>query len=520
MGNFLDFKNIFLDFSVNDRTKLRFFCIFQKFFEKKMTFFKFFLTIFFFFFLISSFWGSSTLFAQFKIVIPKTRIALNEPFNINVEGAKIDIDKIGNFPNIQNFYKVSDTYRGDMLVNGVVSEILTQAYHPTKTGNFIIPAFKIKVDGQDISQESITIYVGEKDKNRPDLEKIQKDSFIENPFLEFKEDAFLGVSTSVSQVKVGEAVHLSIALYVATANEAYMKFVDLDKQVTEIAKKLKPNYAWEENFNIGEISKNPPIIRNNNKDYKEYKFFEAVYFPMQAQNIVFPKINLKVNVLNKIETDKKDKIDPDNPEIAKYYIPKTFESNPIEIQVLELPPHPLRDKTPVGTFYLQEVYPNKILKTGENFKYYFQIIGEGNISALPKPTQKNITQVDIFAPQIQQIITRGGKKITGNTTFEYTIFPKDAGEIQLKNYFEWIYFNTQTQKYDTLRPQATLKIEGESVRNQEISTNTTNIYNKISKSTSKIIGSAPRANIIFFSKIIFAILIIWVVIMIFWRRKK
>ncbi len=517
MTDFFNLKSVFTRFLQNYRTKLRFFWILQKFFEKKTVFFLFFITF-------SPYFPSkyaNTLFAQIKIVIPKNRIALNEPFDINIENPKGDMKNISDFPNILHFEKVSDISQGEMIGSGAITKIVTQSYHPTKIGKFTLPAFSIKIEGQEISHESVTIYVGEKDKNRPDLEKISKKNFIENPFLEFKEDAFLGLSVYPPQLKVGEAVHLSLALYVATTNEASMQFVEIDKQISEIAKKLKPNYAWEENFNVKEISKNPPIIRNNNKDYKEYKFFEAVYFPMQAQDIVFPAINLKINVLNKIKNDKKDNIDLNNPEIAKYLTPKFFESKPIAIQVMELPAHPLRDKTPVGVFYLQEVYPTKTIKTGENFKYYFQIIGEGNISALPKPTQKNITQVDVFAPQVQQIITRGGRKITGNTTFEYTIFPKDAGEIALKNYFEWIYFNTQTQRYDTLRPQATLKIEGESIRNQEISTNSsTNIYKNIDKSNSNIMTTPPRAYITQITQIVFGFLLFFVLGMVVFGKRK
>lgn len=513
------FKGFFIAFIRNYRTKLRFFWIFQKVFQKKRFFFMFFITFFFIFFQIIPFYA----FAQIKIVIPKNRIALNEPFHIHLESPKNDINSISKFPAIPDFEQLNDTYSGEMFEagNNTKTKIITQAYHPTKTGKFILPAFKIKANGQEISHEGITIYVSEKDKNRKDLEKIEKKFFIENPFLEFKEDAFLGLSAYPPQLKVGEALHVSLAVYVATTNEASMQFVDMDKQIAEIAKKLKPNYTWEENFNIKEISKNPNIIRNNNKDYKEYKFFEAIYFPMQAQPIIFPAINLKIKVLNKIENEKKDNINLDDPEIAKHLVTKIFETKPIEIQVNELPPHPLKDKTPVGVFYLQENYPNKILKTGENFKYYFQIIGEGNISTLPKPSQKNIPQIDIFAPQVQQIITRGGRKITGNTTFEYTIFPKDAGKIHLKNYFEWIYFNTQTQQYDTLRPQAILNIEGESVRNQEISINTqTGIYQNLSKSNTNITQHNPRAFVTQISQIIFGFLIFFVIFLIFRRKKK
>jgi hypothetical protein len=48
------------------------------------------------------------------------------------------------------------------------------------------------------------------------------------------------------------------------------------------------------------------------------------------------------------------------------------------------------------------------------------------------------------------------------------------------NYFEWVFFNPARKKYDTLRSQIKLSVEGESQRNQAIqSTDLGSFYDRI-----------------------------------------
>ena len=50
----------------------------------------------------------------------------------------------------------------------------------------------------------------------------------------------------------------------------------------------------------------------------------------------------------------------------------------------------------------------------------------------------------------------------------------------MKDYFSWVYFNPQTEKYDTLKSDLILKVNGESRKNQYIaSTDLGDFYDKI-----------------------------------------
>jgi hypothetical protein len=73
-------------------------------------------------------------------------------------------------------------------------------------------------------------------------------------------------------------------------------------------------------------------------------------------------------------------------------------------------------------------------------------------------------QLLIYAPNVQTNITRNQGNVTGSAVFEYSIVPQEAGKHLLRNYFEWVFFNLNTQRYDTLRPTSQLSVSGESYK--------------------------------------------------------
>jgi hypothetical protein len=49
----------------------------------------------------------------------------------------------------------------------------------------------------------------------------------------------------------------------------------------------------------------------------------------------------------------------------------------------------------------------------------------------------------------------------GNKTEKILIIPSQPGKFALKSYFNWIFFNTRTATYDTLRSAAVLNVSGQ-----------------------------------------------------------
>ena len=67
------------------------------------------------------------------------------------------------------------------------------------------------------------------------------------------------------------------------------------------------------------------------------------------------------------------------------------------------------------------------------------------------------------------------------------MIPKEPGDFKLRNYFQWVFFNPNTKKYDTLRSNYTLSIQGESQKNQFIeSTDLGKFYDRLEASDNQI----------------------------------
>ena len=147
---------------------------------------------------------------------------------------------------------------------------------------------------------------------------------------------------------------------------------------------------------------------------------------------------------------------------------KTYYSKAKTIKVKPLPNHPLKDQVSVGTYKLLEAVNKDTFETGESFNYQFSIAGEGNIAGIKTPNQKDISCMQIYEPNEMQNISRSSGRVAGKKTFDYYIIPDEPGDYNMKNFFEWIYFNVKTEKYDTLVSNAQFRVVGESAKNSTI----------------------------------------------------
>lgn len=478
-------------------TNLIFFCIISKIFlhmfrymSKKILFVIGFLLIF------EISWGQNV---QINIDFGPRRIALNEPFTISVEVTGEKIEHIGAFPDIQGLEKMrvlSATSKATIGGKTTTTYIRTQVYHPQKEGKFELAAFSVEVNDKTVQQEGTSIRVGPYDESKGELATFDFEDLFsseaDKEFIEVQEDAFLGISIDKDEVYVGEGFNVILAFYVYVNNRAPMKFHELGRQVEELSGKISPSNCWEENFEITEV-REPLRLQINGKYYDQYVFYQASFFPLNADTVFFPSLELEVQVKNKIAENEED---PNAFDEASNTIFKSFYTRPKIIRVKELPPHPLRDKVAVGTYYLRENKPNGVQKTGEDFAYSFQIIGEGNISAISNPVLLEHPEFDFYPPNSQQYIRRSTNAILGSKTFTYQVIPKEAGQYTFKDHLYWIAFNPKSQSYDTLRARAALEVSGESLKNATISSaHVSDFYKEMEKEDTQIISLLWRQRI-------------------------
>jgi len=416
--------------------------------------------------------GFGLLAQDISIELGPDEIAVNEVFTITVKVEGETLKSYDKFPDIAGLVKRGTSSSSSTnIFNGQVtrSQSITQSYVPEREGTINIPAFSINVNGKVISSPGKKVEVGAaKQQNR----SRRYDPFGSDPFEDFfgrnneseefvdlKEDAFFALTTDKDEVYVGEGVNTTLAFYVSNENRAPLQFHDLTNQLTDILREVRPNNVWEENFNIENITSEPVTI--GGKRYSVYKIFQATFFPLGDQDIVFPKVGL---------------------EMIKYQVAKsrsffgqkrkesfkTFYSKPKTVKVKPLPDHPLKDQVSVGNYKLSENINTTELNTGESFQYEFEVRGAGNISGITEPQVNNQKELEIYSPNVSENITRSGVSVRGSKAFRYYMIPKEPGEYDLSEYFQFIFFNTSTNKYDTLKSDYSVNIKGESMANVSI----------------------------------------------------
>ncbi len=409
-----------------------------------------------------------------QIDLGPNEIGENQAWTITITVNNDRLRSYDNFPDIEGFQKRGTSSSSQTsIINGQMSssQSIIMTYVPTRQGTISIPSFKMKVNDQPYSVTGKKVKVGppvqvqQSDPFRSFFDRDSRDDFFGRgtpEFVDVKEDALLALTTSKDEVYVGEGFTATLSFLVAESNRAPMQFHDLGKQLGEILKKLKPANCWEENFNIESIEGEP--IQINGKNYTQYKIYQATFYPLNAQVVQFPSVGLE---MIKFKVAKNPSFFGQNRQEDF----KTFHSKPKSVKVRELPPHPLRDAVSVGEYRLEERLAKNNLETGQSVGYDFTIYGEGNISGIEKPQIAHNNSFDIYEPNVKQNITRDIGRVSGNKSFSYFMIPKEPGTFRLGDYFQWVYFNPNTRKYDTLKSKQIVSVIGESQKNQAIESN-------------------------------------------------
>jgi len=424
-------------------------------------------------FFIFAFFSSYNLLAQqVRIDLGPSQIAENQYFTISIVANNGSIKSYDQFPDIPGLRKRgTSSSSSTQIINGRVSSShsIIMTYTPEKKGKIIIPDFSITVNGEKINGKGKTLTVG------PPVQKRQQDPFNRDPFEDFfgrksqpqefvdiKDDAFLALTSDKKEVYMGEGFTATLAFYVAVANRAPLQFYDLGRQLGDILKKVKPQNCWEENFNIEKINGLP--IEINGKEYTQYKIYQGEFYPLNAEDIIFPSVGLE---MIKYKVAKNPSFFGQNRKEGF----KTFKSRPVTIKVKDLPPHPLKDAVAVGHFKLRETIDKTQLQTGQSFAYNFNVYGEGNVAAIAAPVIPKSSDIEFYKPNIEQRIRRSNNTVTGAKSFSYFGIPNEPGTYQLGDYVQWIFFNTRKNDYDTLKSNVIIHVIGESKKNETIIAN-------------------------------------------------
>ena len=435
---------------------------------------------------------------QVKIEFGKKNILLDENLVINITIKNSDKWATSSFPVIQGFSKGGKQVAHPKNATGeqnLSTHIITQNYTPTKDGIFKITPFELLINGKSYLSETIiiTVIAPREEIDEPITETISSENTSNN--------AFLLMTIDKNKVYVGESFRVSLAFYVAENNTSQIAFPDdLNSQVDAIAKKIKSADCLEERATITDLNGTPTTI--NGKKYLAYKFFDALYFPLNSKAINIPAVDFKMTQTNKKSNQKESII---------------FTDKPLTIKVLELPEHPLKDKVTAGNFSLVEKLETRKLNTGKSFNYVFKIVGEGNFSTINIAPPTDDSFFDFYPPDVRENHANG--QPTKEKEFRYRIIPKDSGRYQLEKYFYWVFFNTKKAQYDTLKSSIKISVLGKTIANKNTSTSE-DIFAGIDKLDTSIIETNYQEVIKNISNLLIISMLMGSLYLLNWGKKK
>ncbi|MGD1962153.1 MAG: BatD family protein [Fulvivirga sp.] len=429
-----------------------------------------------------------------SISLGPSKIGENQAWTITITVKNERLKKYDDFPDIEGFRKRGTSSSSNtQIINGQISssQSITMTYIPTRQGTFKVRGFSMQINGKQASSDGTTVKVGppvqRQQRRDPFRSFFDRDPFDPNrgggtEFVDVKDDAFLALTTNKKEVYVGEGFTTTLSFYVAEDNRAPLQFYELGKQLSDVLKKVRPENCWEENFNIENINGEPVNI--SGKRYTQYKVYQGVFYPLNDEEITFPSVGLE---MIKYKVAKNPSFFGQNRQEDF----KTFYSREKKVIVNELPPHPLRDQVAVGDYLLDERASSQELETGQSFSYEFNVYGEGNISGVSNPDIDGKDNFDFYDPNVSENINRRNGRVTGSKSFSYFGIPKEPGEYKLSDYFNWIFFNPKSERYDTLSSKLIVTVTGESKKNESIQSNDLgSFYDRIAFEDNTLSGSA------------------------------
>lgn len=385
-----------------------------------------------------------------SIEISQTDFSIERPFTISLIIPNSETRPTVSFPDIPGFIKkgiVTSTTSTEINEKNVISQVITQSYQARSAGSYLLQAFSLTVNGETISSEGATLTVRASGlgSSTPDLAQNTVNVVPDG-------SAFLSLRASKSAIYTGESVTLTLSFFVADNYPYVLNFTALDKQLQTILKKIRPANSWEENIAINELK--PSEVTIGGKKFREFRIYQSVFFPLSNQTLIVPAVSLQLIRPRPI-------IGPPSAQTERVL----FSSKPLAITVKPLPAHAMRGRVPVGLFRLEEILERPRIRAGQSIRYTFTVAGEGNIATLPTPILLNERdEMAIFPPEERHLLNHINNQIKGRKSFTYFIMPRQNGTVRLSNYFQWIYFNPQTARYDTLRPRLHLQVGGQGPR--------------------------------------------------------
>ncbi len=421
-------------------------------------------------------WGCGALSATaqsptLRLLVLPGPIPVDQPFEIAVEVAGGELTQLGPFPTLPGFKKTTrDRRTTTRTVSGVTLTTLriTQRYLAFGEGEKAVPSFTLTANGQPLHYPGGVVRIGpaagSASKPSPtdpgastgnaEGYALAEDVFGKprpGSYRDVPDQARLYLSVTPDKlVWAGEGVRARLYLTIAPEDQAVLNFAaDFGRQVESLRRAIKPPDVWEELPPAYPMAPDT-IVAPDGTLRLRFQLHDAVYYPLSAvRPLRFPAVELR---LVKYKLAVKPVEGSDN-RLATSYVLRT---QPREVSVRPLPPHPQAGAVPVGELRWRDFLSRDPARVNQPTRYWVEIDGPGNLAParFPEPLTVGASGVAAYRPRVSTTPAWppvGPGAAGGRKRFEWELVASQPGVYRLDSLAQLVYFDPRRGRYDTLR---------------------------------------------------------------------
>lgn len=382
---------------------------------------------------------------KFQLVYQLSGVSSPGTFNApSVEGAK----KL-----YQSGAQAIGSSSSTTIVNGKVIEHssgnvyrYTVTFKAEKEGRLTVSKASVNVGGKHITAKGFQMKVGKGERQQQTPQSIMsqlggRGVNAEDPFSQGEEksvtanDLFVKIEMSKSRVYEQQAVVCTVKLYTKFPIKEFMPL-------------QQPEYTG---FLIEDITpKMAGTARVENyhgQNYYTAILRKSILYPQKSGTLTinsgeFDVIPVQRRVYVGLNSAIAVPVDGDKLRIK---------SNSASVHITPLPsPRPAGFTGAVGEFSIKDAITPANLKTFATANYTVTVTGSGNIKYIKAPTIGFPKEFDTFDPQNDIKTASEGDDVKGSIKFTYQFIPQQVGDFSIAE-SEFVYFNPNTEKYETLK---------------------------------------------------------------------
>jgi hypothetical protein len=396
-------------------------------------------TYFFLFFAVISAQAEQTRFVMSAPNAVETGKQFRLSFTLNERGSNLKLppDLSSNFDILMGPSTGEST--SISTINGRTTTEVTFSYtyilRAKKEGTFEIRPASIEVGGKVFESNTIKIQVV-KAQSQPSSTQPQNgnNSQATQSVDLGKDNLFVRVDMDKRNVFRGEQIISTVKLYVSP-NVPISGFDDV----------TLPTYEGFYTQDI-DIPQQINFTREvyNNKIYQVGILKKTILFPQQNGRLTIQPFSLSLLVRQQV----KPRSFFDDFFSGYRTVKATVKSDPVTVNVKDLPPSPAAFMGGVGNFNVTSNISSQDVTTNDAVTLTMKVSGTGNIRLIKNPELKLPSDFEVYDPRATDNVNATNNGATGSKTIEYLFQPRFEGDYTIPA-IQFAYFNPATGSYET-----------------------------------------------------------------------